>query len=214
MFNHAKVIFTIGETKIEVFAKIPNDNNIPKEARDTLIIDNAIKQVKKDIGVNLLHFEGSIYDKVKIFNPNVIFESDAVKRRNSESVKEVYEEYGISEVIDRWVTDYEANKFISEFVFKLISKKESREMSEFVREITKEEYFKLAQNGSRGLFDFYDYRLLDGVKDETESYFLIDFSQQNNIRYYQIDLKTCYDLLTLYHYGDKDYLLAYLSELI
>jgi hypothetical protein len=77
-----------------------------------------------------------------------------------------------------------------------------------VREITEAEYLDKAQNGARTLFDLDCYRLVDGVKDETESYFIFDFDSDKR---YEIDLKTAYDLLTRFHYGYRPYLLEQLD---
>lgn len=77
-----------------------------------------------------------------------------------------------------------------------------------IKEITEAQYMDKAQNGARVLFDLDEYRLLDGVKDEDESYFLFDFGK--NVRY-EIDLKTCYDMFTRYHHGYRPYLLEILD---
>ena len=79
-----------------------------------------------------------------------------------------------------------------------------------IKQITEEIYLDKAQNGARKLVDIGDYRLLDGVKNEDESYFIIDFE---NELWYEIDLKTCYDLFTMYLYGDKKYLMGLLDGL-
>lgn len=85
-------------------------------------------------------------------------------------------------------------------------------MIEFTKEITEEEYLDLAQNGARILFNLGEYRVLDGIKDEDESYFVIDFETD---RYYLIDQSTCYDLVTMYYCGgDKAYLNEMLNNIV
>jgi hypothetical protein len=79
-----------------------------------------------------------------------------------------------------------------------------------IREIDEATYLDMAQNGARVLFDYEDYRVLDGIKDEDESYFIIDFK---NNKWYEIDLKTCYDLFTVFLFGDKGYLLEQLDSI-
>jgi hypothetical protein len=79
-----------------------------------------------------------------------------------------------------------------------------------IKEITEEIYLDKAQNGARILFEFDSYRLLDGVKDETESYFLFDLNKEKR---YEIDLKTCYDLFARYHCGYRPYLLDILDHI-
>lgn len=74
------------------------------------------------------------------------------------------------------------------------------------KKINVEIYFDKAQNGARVLFDLdTDYRLLDGVKDDVESYFLIEFTgeEDENI-FYELSLKEVYDLLTLYVCDEVD----------
>lgn len=82
-----------------------------------------------------------------------------------------------------------------------------------LKKITEKEYLSLAENGARVLFDIADYRLMDGVKDEDESYFIVDFS---NDQMYQINLKDSYDLLAIYVCKDvpRKYLLERIEELL
>lgn len=82
-----------------------------------------------------------------------------------------------------------------------------------LKKITEKEYLSLAENGARVLFDIADYRLLDGVKDDDESYFIIDFFKD---QFYQIDLKTSYDLLAMYVCQDvpRTYLLSRIEEVL
>ena len=82
-----------------------------------------------------------------------------------------------------------------------------------LNKITEKEYLSLAENGARVLFDIADYRLMDGVKDEDESYFIIDFF---NDQFYQIDLQTSYNLLAIYVCKDvpRKYLLERIEELL
>lgn len=80
-----------------------------------------------------------------------------------------------------------------------------------VKVITEEMYFDKAQNGARELFEFKQYRVLDGTKGEDDSYFIIDDSADV---LYEIDVKTCYDLVTFYHHGFRDYLLEEIEEVL
>ena len=82
-----------------------------------------------------------------------------------------------------------------------------------LKKITEKEYDLLAENGARILFDIADYRLMDGVKDDDESYFIIDFFKD---QFYQIDLKTSYDLLAMYVCQDvpRTYLLSRIEEIL
>lgn len=61
-------------------------------------------------------------------------------------------------------------------------------------------YITKCQNGSRILFNYKNYRLLDGVCDvvngEIVSYFLLIFD--NKTKYIELTLKECYELLALY----------------
>lgn len=82
-----------------------------------------------------------------------------------------------------------------------------------LKKITEKEYLSLAENGARVLFDIADYRLLDGVKDDDESYFIIDFFKD---QFYQIDLQTSYNLLAMYVSKDvpRTYLLSRIEEVL
>lgn len=79
-----------------------------------------------------------------------------------------------------------------------------------IKHITEEIYLDLAQNGARVLFEVESYRFLDGIKDDTQSYFIIDLEDEE---FYQIDLLTSYELVTMYH-GDveEDIFDEYLEE--
>jgi hypothetical protein len=83
------------------------------------------------------------------------------------------------------------------------------------QKITSEIYFDKAQNGARVLFDLENYgvRLLDGVKDDDESYFLRNF---NDDTIYELTLKESYDLLALYSCNDvsKTVLLKQIVEIM
>jgi len=80
-----------------------------------------------------------------------------------------------------------------------------------IKVVTQDEYLDLAQNGARVLFDIADFRLLDGIKDEEESYFLINFKTEKR---YLIDLYTCYSLLSAYHCGSQTYVLEEIHNII
>lgn len=80
-----------------------------------------------------------------------------------------------------------------------------------IKKINRNIYLDLAQNGARELCEIANYQILDGLKDEEQSYFIIDIEDQE---YYQIDLRTCYELVTM-KYGNvkEEYILEYLAEL-
>lgn len=81
-----------------------------------------------------------------------------------------------------------------------------------LKRITEKDYLDLAQNGARVLFDLEEYRVLDGMKDETESYFVKHFSTDE---WYLIDMKTCYDLVTMHYCGGYEpYLLECLEDIV
>ncbi|MFJ7954527.1 hypothetical protein ACIQZG_23790 [Lysinibacillus sp. NPDC096418] len=61
--------------------------------------------------------------------------------------------------------------------------------------ITFNDYLSKAENGARVLFDFYGYRLLDGIKGETASYFIMDLK---NDKTYEISLSDAYELIACY----------------
>jgi hypothetical protein len=78
--------------------------------------------------------------------------------------------------------------------------------------ISNDTYLDLAQNGARTLLDIGNYRVLDGLKDDEQSYFVKDFSTE---QMYMIDMVTCYELVTAFHCGGyKPYILEQLEEII
>ena len=83
-----------------------------------------------------------------------------------------------------------------------------------INKITEEIYLDKAQNGARTLFDLFNYRLLDGVKGDDESYFIIDFNEDPQI-FYEIELIDAYDLLAMYHVKcDKEFIVDRICVLI
>lgn len=81
-----------------------------------------------------------------------------------------------------------------------------------LKEITVEEYMDLAQNGARTLLNVGDYAVVDGLKDEEQSYFIKDFHTD---KWYLIDMATCYELVTAFHCGGyKPYIEECLNEII
>jgi hypothetical protein len=84
--------------------------------------------------------------------------------------------------------------------------------------ISKEEYHERAQNGARILLDIEQegvhYRLLDGVKEEVESYFIIDFMSEPPI-FHLIDIKECYQLCACELAGvDDEFIIEQIEEII
>lgn len=63
-------------------------------------------------------------------------------------------------------------------------------------QIDKEKYDDLAQNGARILFDTPRYRILDGVKGDLQSHFIIDFYFDEGI-FYRIDIDEAYELVAM-----------------
>ncbi|MFS0905742.1 hypothetical protein AB3N02_22100 [Priestia aryabhattai] len=81
-----------------------------------------------------------------------------------------------------------------------------------LKEITVEEYMDLAQNGARTLFEIGDYRVVDGLKDEEQSFFVKDFTTD---KWYLIDMATCYELVTAFHCGGhKPYIEDCLNNIV
>ena len=83
-----------------------------------------------------------------------------------------------------------------------------------ITKITDEIYLDKAQNGARTLFDLFGYRLLDGVKGDDESYFLIDLNESPQV-FYELELRDAYDLLAMYHMRcDKEFIVERINALI
>ncbi|MGI8386170.1 hypothetical protein [Robertmurraya sp. P23] len=79
------------------------------------------------------------------------------------------------------------------------------------REITREEFLDLAQNGARELFGLGNYRVFDGSKGEEQSHFVYDMGTH---RCYLIDKDTCYELITAFYCGgSKPTILENLNEI-
>lgn len=78
---------------------------------------------------------------------------------------------------------------------------EPAEMMKPLKEITLDDYYDLCEHGARTLFDISYYRLIDGNKDDVESYFIFDYAED---RFFTIDVKTCYELVTLYFVADNE----------
>jgi len=83
-----------------------------------------------------------------------------------------------------------------------------------INKITDKIYLDKAQNGARTLFNLFNYRLLDGVKGDQESYFLIDFNEEPQV-FYELELRDAYDLLAMYHVKcDKEFIVDRICALI
>ncbi len=72
---------------------------------------------------------------------------------------------------------------------------EPAELMKPLKEIKLQDYYDLCEHGARTLFDIELYRLIDGNKDDVESYFIFDYAED---RFFTIDVKTCYELVTLF----------------
>lgn len=59
------VEFNIGSTKLKTEAVVPKGNSIPEEGLKVMIINNAIKNIKIDLGIDLHEIEG-IHDLATI----------------------------------------------------------------------------------------------------------------------------------------------------
>lgn len=84
--------------------------------------------------------------------------------------------------------------------------------------ITQEEYHDRAQNGARILLDIEEeeihYRVLDGIKEEDESYFIIDFMSDPPI-FHLIGIKECYQLCACELAGVADeFIIEQIEEII
>lgn len=66
---------------------------------------------------------------------------------------------------------------------------------------SEDEYMDFADHGARVLFNIDEYSVLDGTKDETDSYFLYNDETE---RWYLLDVKTCYDLVAAKLVGVED----------
>jgi hypothetical protein len=76
------------------------------------------------------------------------------------------------------------------------------------------DYLELAQNGARILFDLDLYRVVDGVHDLEQTYFIMDF-RYCNPPVYQISLRDCYELISMQLCGvSKQTIIEYIEEII
>lgn len=83
-----------------------------------------------------------------------------------------------------------------------------------IAKITDKIYLDKVQTSARTLFDLFGYRLLDGVKGDDESYFLIGFNEDPQV-FYELELIDAYDLLVMYHVKcDKEYIVGRICALI
>ncbi|ARK32521.1 hypothetical protein [Halalkalibacter krulwichiae] len=80
-----------------------------------------------------------------------------------------------------------------------------------LREVSRDEFLALAQNGMRELFELGHYKVVDGSKGEELSHFIYDMSTH---ACYLVDMNTCYQLLTAFYCGgDKTTLLGQLNKI-
>ena len=84
--------------------------------------------------------------------------------------------------------------------------------------ITKEEYHHRAQHGARILLEIEEgivhYRVLDGLLNEDESYFIVDFMNEP-ATFYLINLKDCYDICACELAGVEDeYVIEIIEEIL
>ncbi|WP_273129250.1 hypothetical protein [Bacillus weihaiensis] len=68
------------------------------------------------------------------------------------------------------------------------------------REVTREEFLGLAQDGIRELFEIEQYKVFDGKKGAEQHYFVYEMK---NHRCFLINLETCYELVTTFYTGDN-----------
>jgi hypothetical protein len=88
-----------------------------------------------------------------------------------------------------------------------------KENFEALAKITEKEYIERSENGARVLFDLGIYRVLDGIKNDYVSFFMIEYSVSGQ-KYFLLDLETCYQLVTMYHCGGShSYLLSKLHDI-
>jgi hypothetical protein len=85
------------------------------------------------------------------------------------------------------------------------------------KKIKVKEYHRKAINGARILIEIEEerkhYRVLDGMQDMKESYFIIDFTYEPE-RFFEIDLKQCYNLVAMEVAGVSDSIIAEEIEIL
>lgn len=63
---NANVTFKIGEVEIKVEAGIPQLQNIDKEGKDNMTINNAISKVRRETGIDLMKKYPNIKENVTV----------------------------------------------------------------------------------------------------------------------------------------------------
>ncbi|MBP3952536.1 hypothetical protein [Bacillus suaedae] len=80
-----------------------------------------------------------------------------------------------------------------------------------LREVSRDEFMDLAQNGARELFELGQYKVFDGSKGEELNHFVYYMGTHNC---YLIDIETCYELVTAFYCGgDKPSILENLNKI-
>ena len=70
-----------------------------------------------------------------------------------------------------------------------------------IREVTRDEFLVLAQDGARELFGLEQYKVFDGKKGAEQFHFVYDMGTH---RCYLIDKDTCYELVTSFYCGGSN----------
>jgi hypothetical protein len=83
----------------------------------------------------------------------------------------------------------------------------NQNLEEAVR-ITENDYDRLFKNGARKLFEWRNFKFLDGDNYDLtpqESYIIIK-CVDDDFEFYKVDVRTMYEFITTYHYANKMYL--------
>ncbi|MBM7602512.1 hypothetical protein JOC75_000482 [Metabacillus crassostreae] len=67
-----------------------------------------------------------------------------------------------------------------------------------LREVSREEFLDLAQNGARELFELEKYKVFDALKGEEQNYFVYEMGTH---KCFLINQDTCYQLVTSFYCG-------------
>jgi hypothetical protein len=79
---------------------------------------------------------------------------------------------------------------------------------DFMKEITENTYLNLSKNGARILFDWYNFRFIDCYNHDLRqelNHIIINFKDEKT-SFFQVDMKSMYDFLTIYHHCSPSYL--------
>ena len=60
MNNEVKVEFNVGKSKVSTIAGVPG-GNLPEDGRRVMTINNAVSQIKKDMGIDVKELIDDVY---------------------------------------------------------------------------------------------------------------------------------------------------------